>query len=65
SRIKRDEIGEFDPSFSDPQYLGIVKDGKNLVFTDAYCFIDRVEGFWERDITGRVEAQLLDCFQTF
>jgi hypothetical protein len=41
-RIRRSELGQFDPHFEDPDDLGMVIDGKNTVFTDVYEFRQRL-----------------------
>ncbi|KAK3686256.1 hypothetical protein B0T22DRAFT_518903 [Podospora appendiculata] len=64
-RIKHEDVGHFDPHFDDPQGLGLVQDGKNLVFTDVFCFKDRIDTFLEDEHTREeAQRQLLAQFQT-
>ena len=64
-KIKREEVGQFNPLYEDPDDLGVVADGKNLIYTDVHCFIDRINTFME-DATTRhdAERQILGMFQT-
>ncbi|KAJ4294696.1 hypothetical protein N0V88_004929 [Collariella sp. IMI 366227] len=64
-KIKRDDIGLFDPHHEDPNDLGVVQDGKTLIYTDVRCFADRVYTFLEDEAT-REEASraILSFFQT-
>ena len=40
-------------------------DGKNLIYTDVHCFIDRINTFIEDvNIRHDVECQILGMFQT-
>jgi hypothetical protein len=61
-KIKREEIGIFNPDYKDPDDLGLVQDGKNLIFTDVYSFVDRISTFTES--TGEEAArQIISQFQ--
>ena len=64
-KIKHEEVGQFNPLYKDPDNLGVVVDGKNLIYTNVYYFIDRINTFIE-DTTIRynVERQILGIFQT-
>ena len=64
-KIKREEVGQFNPLYKDPDDLGVVADGKNLIYTNVYCFIDYINTFIE-DINIRhdIERQILGIFQT-
>ena len=46
-KIKRKEVGQFNPLYKDPNDLGVVVDRKNLIYTDVHCFIDRINTFIE------------------
>ncbi|KAI1419301.1 hypothetical protein F5Y12DRAFT_778731 [Xylaria sp. FL1777] len=64
-KIKREDIGSFDPEYNDPNDVGVVTEGKNLVFTDVYSFSDRIESFLEDPTTSSSnEGQILAMFQT-
>ncbi|KAL2015849.1 hypothetical protein VTK56DRAFT_4696 [Thermocarpiscus australiensis] len=51
-KIKHDNIGLFNPFFNDPDDMGVVQDGKTLVYTDVHRFVDRIKTFTEEDYTG-------------
>ncbi|EAQ86812.1 hypothetical protein CHGG_08065 [Chaetomium globosum CBS 148.51] len=61
-KIKREEIGIFNPDYPDPDDLGIVQDGKNLIFTDVYSFVDRIATFTE-SLGEEASRQILGHFQ--
>jgi hypothetical protein len=64
-KIKRDDIGTFDPHYDDPHDLGVVTDGKSVIFTDVYCFHERVETFLDSEDTRDGHTrQILELFQT-
>ncbi|KAK4236653.1 hypothetical protein C8A03DRAFT_35444, partial [Achaetomium macrosporum] len=63
-KIKRDDIGTFVPDHKDRDESGMVQDGRNLVFTDVYSFIDRINTFVEDDPTGSAERQILHHLPT-
>ncbi|KAL2192374.1 hypothetical protein P885DRAFT_82242 [Corynascus similis CBS 632.67] len=63
-QVKREEIGQFNPSFTDPEKIGLVTDGKKVVYTDVYMFVERIQTFLEGDPMGAVEMQLGNLFQT-
>lgn len=46
-RIKKDDIGQFNLYGDDPFDEGIVSVGKDTMYTDVDCFIDRIETFRE------------------
>ena len=50
-KIKRKEVGQFNPLYEDPDDLGVVVDRKNLIYTNIYCFIDYINTFIEDAIT--------------
>jgi hypothetical protein len=65
SKIKRDNIGEFDPHFEDPEDLGMIKNGTSLVFTDVLAFSEQINTLLECENTRAVnEAHILDLFPT-
>ena len=55
-KIKREEVGQFNPLYKDPDDLGVVVDGKNLIYTNVYCFIDYINTFIE-DINTRYNIE--------
>ena len=61
-RIKREDMGIFNPVFKDPDDLGVVQDGKSLIYTVARRFIDRLMTFMEDDVDGAVSRQLIQQF---
>lgn len=50
-KIKREDISQFNPNFEDPNDLGCVADGKSIIFTDVYSFIERLATFTEDEDT--------------
>ena len=46
-KIKYEEVGQFNPLYEDLDNLGVVVDGKNLIYTNVYCFIDCINTFIE------------------
>ena len=63
SKIKREDIGQFNPSFDDTYGIGVVNDGKNTIFTDVHCFIERINTFLEDSETSvSAERQILSYF---
>ncbi|KAK1826044.1 hypothetical protein QBC39DRAFT_235958, partial [Podospora conica] len=44
-RIKKEDIGQFNPYGKDPLDKGIVGVGKDTLYTDVDCFIDRIDTF--------------------
>ena len=64
-KIKRKEVGQFNPLYKDPNNLGVVVDGKNLIYTNVHCFIDHINTFIEDATTHyNAERQILGIFQT-
>ncbi len=64
-RIKRQDIGIFDPEFPNPQELGAVTDGSRLVYTDVFEFVERMRTILEDDfIAGESERQIIGFFPT-
>jgi len=49
-KIKREDIGTFDPHWPDPEDTGVVANGKNLIFTDVNSFVGGIETFLETPI---------------
>ena len=64
-KIKREDVGQFDPHYNDPDDIGIVCDGRNMVFTDVFGLEDRLRLFLKDDTTAQsAEKQLLSMLQT-
>lgn len=55
-KIKREDIGQFDPYHDDPRDVGLVTDGKAIIYTDVILFRNRIETFLEEASTS-VEAE--------
>ena len=55
-KIKREEVGQFNPLYKDPDNLGVVVDRKNLIYTNIHCFINYINTFME-DATTRHNAE--------
>jgi hypothetical protein len=47
-KIKREDIGVFDTTYDDPDDIGLVINGKTVIFTDVYAFINRIKTFMEK-----------------
>jgi hypothetical protein len=63
--IKPGDIGRFDPTFEDAHGVGVVNDGSNTIFTDVYCFIERINTFLEDPETSvSAERQIMSHFQS-
>jgi len=64
-KIRRSEIGTFDPSYPDPGDLGIVTANRETIFTDVFAFQERIDTFLEDEETKEeATAQLMAAFQT-
>ena len=50
-KIKYEEVGQFNPLYKDPDNLGVIVDGKNLIYTNIYYFINCINTFIEDTIT--------------
>ena len=64
-KIKREEVGQFNPLYKDLDDLGVIVDRKNLIYTNVYYFIDYINTFIE-DVNTHydVERQIFGIFQT-
>ncbi|KAK0727981.1 hypothetical protein B0T26DRAFT_748262 [Lasiosphaeria miniovina] len=64
-RIKREEVGIFNPEGDDINKVGMLTDGKNIVFSDIYAFELRVLSFLENPETfADAASQIAAFFQT-
>lgn len=64
-RIKKDDIGQFNPHGADPDNEGVVGSGKDTIYIDVDCFLDRLETFREDPLTSvSVDKQLAQIFVT-
>lgn len=64
-KIKREEVGIFDPEYPDPQDVGMVTVGKDLIYTDVWAFWDRLDTFLDNESTREnMEVQIVDMFST-
>ncbi|KAI8173776.1 hypothetical protein K4K49_003035 [Colletotrichum sp. SAR 10_70] len=64
-KLKREEIGIFDPEYPDPQDVGMVTVGKDIVYTDVWTFWDRLDTFLDdRETQSQAEKQIIDIFST-
>lgn len=64
SRLKREEVGLFDPECDDSQDVGMVIVGKDLIFTDVWTFIGRLEFFKDGENDLDIEAEIKRLFPT-
>ena len=65
-KIKKEDVGQFNPHYDDPDHIGVVADGKSLIFTDVHCFCDRLSTFLEDEATAvEAERQILSQFPNF
>jgi hypothetical protein len=64
-KIKREDIGIFDPHYEDPHELGVVNGGKCTIYTDVYCFTERINSFLEDENTYlSAQSQIMSFFPT-
>lgn len=64
-RIKKEDIGQFNPHGADSGDEGVVGSGKDIVYTDVDCFLDRLETFREDPQTSvSADKQLAQLFIT-
>ena len=42
NKIKKDNIGTFNPYYLNPDIFSIILEGKNVIFTNMYIFINRI-----------------------
>ncbi|KAK7750468.1 hypothetical protein SLS62_007547 [Diatrype stigma] len=64
-KLKKNDIGIFDPHEPDPEGIGLIPTKTPIIFTDAYAFRDRINSFLEdRASRADYERQLLTLFQT-
>ncbi|OIW22191.1 hypothetical protein CONLIGDRAFT_701331 [Coniochaeta ligniaria NRRL 30616] len=61
--IKRSEVGQFNPTYPDPDDLEMVSDGKTLVFTGVMVFQERLHSFTD-DANPEAENQILGLLDT-
>jgi len=45
SKVKRKDIGTFDPYWPDPKDIDVIINDKNLIFTDINNFVRYIETF--------------------
>jgi Reverse transcriptase (RNA-dependent DNA polymerase)/RNase H-like domain found in reverse transcriptase/Integrase zinc binding domain len=65
-KIKREDLGVFDPDAEDPKNSGVLMDGRCIVFTDVYSFEQRVLSLMEVEPEQQagVNSQLVQHFGT-
>ncbi|OIW22379.1 hypothetical protein CONLIGDRAFT_224440 [Coniochaeta ligniaria NRRL 30616] len=61
TRIRRNEVGQFNPYYPNPQGLGMISDNKALVFTDVISFQERLDTGTD---SAYAENQILRVFDT-
>ncbi|OIW22329.1 hypothetical protein CONLIGDRAFT_650648 [Coniochaeta ligniaria NRRL 30616] len=61
TRIKRNNVGQFNPDYPGPQDLRMISDGKTLVLTDVTAFRER---FYTITTSPEGENQALSLFDT-
>ncbi|OIW22168.1 hypothetical protein CONLIGDRAFT_650756 [Coniochaeta ligniaria NRRL 30616] len=61
--IKRSEVGQFNATCPDPDNLGIVSNGKTLVFTDVMAFQERLYSFTS-DANPEAKSQVVGLLDT-
>ena len=65
-KIKKEDVGQFNPYYNDPDYIGIIVDGKSLIFIDIYYFCDCLSTFLEDEAMAvEAERQILSQFLNF
>ncbi|KHE80797.1 hypothetical protein GE21DRAFT_1337079 [Neurospora crassa] len=63
-KIKRNDIRVFNPHYNNPDDLGTVMDGKNIIFTDVFSFIDRIKTYTDDPTRPDVNNQIKDILPT-
>ncbi|KXX72851.1 hypothetical protein MMYC01_204202 [Madurella mycetomatis] len=64
-KIKREDIGQFNPHYHDPDDLGVVTDGKSVIYTDVHYFLGRIGTFLENpDTRLDMERQITQLLPT-
>lgn len=65
-KLKREDVGLFNPTFNDLEDQGKVKtkDGKNVVYTDVQRFVDNINTILEDDPHGNSARQIIQFFPT-
>ena len=65
-KIKKEDVRQFNPYYNDPNYIGIIADGKSLIFIDIHYFYNRLSTFLENEATAiEAERQILSQFPNF
>ncbi|KAK3946659.1 hypothetical protein QBC32DRAFT_225709, partial [Pseudoneurospora amorphoporcata] len=67
-KVKREDVGTFDPDADDPKDQGVVNDGKYTIYTDVYAFREQMLSFIEnaqqRQPSSKMNKQLTRLFHT-
>jgi hypothetical protein len=65
-KIKREDMGMFNPDADDPKNTGVLTEGRNIVFTDVFSFEQRVLSLLEvePEDVGKINRQLVQHFNT-
>ncbi|KAJ4369260.1 hypothetical protein N0V85_009100, partial [Neurospora sp. IMI 360204] len=63
-KVKREEIGIFNPTAYDPDDVGIITDPKGDTYTDVYAFREQVLSFVEGGTDSKMGRQMSKLFQT-
>jgi hypothetical protein len=65
NRLKKDDIGTFDPGYKDPDDLGVISNGRNTIYTNVYTFIKRIKDYIEdKDNGPAFEKQIKTMFRS-
>ncbi|KAK3896331.1 hypothetical protein C8A05DRAFT_40180, partial [Staphylotrichum tortipilum] len=63
-RIKRDDLGVFNPTQYDPDDAGMVTKGKITIYTDVHVFVEAISTLTEDDPTGSISQNVAQFFPT-
>ncbi|KAK3946631.1 hypothetical protein QBC32DRAFT_196384, partial [Pseudoneurospora amorphoporcata] len=64
-KLKRDDIGTFNPFADDPEDMGMIESGSNAIYTDSTMFKDRLLTLLEDDPKGIFHKQLVCMWPLF
>ncbi|RWA09353.1 hypothetical protein EKO27_g5769 [Xylaria grammica] len=56
-RLKKEDISTFNPNHYDPDDAGMVSEKDKIIFTDIYCFVERIESLMEDEETAESNGQ--------
>ncbi|KAK3956345.1 hypothetical protein QBC32DRAFT_203296, partial [Pseudoneurospora amorphoporcata] len=68
-KVKREDIGTFDPDINNPKDQGIINNSKYTIYTDIYAFWEQILSFIEnaqqRQPSSKMNKQFTRLFHTY